>query len=485
MKICMIAEGSYPYITGGVSSWIHTLIQSMPEHEFVIYAIGAEEKQRGKFKYALPDNLTEVHEVFLDTYLQDEFKWGRDIQLTEAQKQSIKALIGGSRDIDWSMFFPALRNAKVESVTDFLSSQDFFDLLGEICVEKYAHVPFTEMFWTVRSMLLPLFQIVRHPVPEADLYHSVSTGYAGVLGSMGKFLFRKPFLLTEHGIYSREREEEIIKSDWVKGYFKDLWIDYFYALSKCAYQSADQVITLFNRNKEIEIELGCAEGKISIIPNGVQAEDFAGIPGKDPDDPHVNVGALVRVVPIKDIKTMLQSFALVKREVPNAKFYVMGPYEEDYEYYSECVSLVDALRLEDVVFTGNVDIKQYIGKMDMLALTSISEGQPLAVLEGMAAGKPFVTTDVGSCKELLYGVDDRFGKAGMIASVMNYEQIGQLLVYLSKNDKIRKQMGENGLARVQHLYSKKQFIEQYKALYGEYERGSEHGGNRLSAEKIV
>ena len=35
MRICIIAEGSYPYVTGGVSSWIHSLITNIPEHEFV------------------------------------------------------------------------------------------------------------------------------------------------------------------------------------------------------------------------------------------------------------------------------------------------------------------------------------------------------------------------------------------------------------------------------------------------------------------
>ena len=56
MRICLIAEGSYPYVTGGVSSWIQGLMTSMKEHEFIIYAIGAETKQKGKYKYQFPSN---------------------------------------------------------------------------------------------------------------------------------------------------------------------------------------------------------------------------------------------------------------------------------------------------------------------------------------------------------------------------------------------------------------------------------------------
>ena len=46
MRICMIVEGSYPYIVGGVSSWVQMLISQMPEHEFIVYSIAAEEKER-------------------------------------------------------------------------------------------------------------------------------------------------------------------------------------------------------------------------------------------------------------------------------------------------------------------------------------------------------------------------------------------------------------------------------------------------------
>ncbi len=66
MKICLIAEGSYPYITGGVSSWINQLIRSMPEYEFVLIAINPDSTRRGQYRYELPDNLVNIYELFLD-----------------------------------------------------------------------------------------------------------------------------------------------------------------------------------------------------------------------------------------------------------------------------------------------------------------------------------------------------------------------------------------------------------------------------------
>ncbi|MHA0856866.1 GT4 family glycosyltransferase PelF [Paenibacillus sp. CMAA1364] len=467
MKICMVAEGSYPYVMGGVSSWIHSLINNMPQHQFIIYAICAERKQEGMFKYELPTNVIEVKEVFLDDYLRVKGEWGQHIKLNDTHKASLKSLLGGDNNINWKSLFDILRDDSLNNAADFLMSKDFFDLISEVCEDKYEQIPFTEMFWTVRSMVLPLLLTVRDSVPEADIYHAVSTGYAGVIASLGKYLYDKPMVLTEHGIYSREREEEIIKADWVKGYFKNIWIEYFYSLSSCAYQYADNVITLFQRNKEIQIELGCDESKITITPNGVQVERFIDIPTKPKEEP-IWIGGFVRVVPIKDIKTMIHSFQIVKYEIPEAMFYIMGPHEEDQEYYEECISLVDSLQLQDVVFTGSINIKDYIGKMDILTLTSISEGQPLAILEGMAAGKPFVTTDVGSCKELLYGVDDDYGKAGIVVPVMNYEQIGQALITLCRNERMRSEYGDNGLRRVRERYTNEAFINYYTELYDKH-----------------
>ena len=66
MRICIVAEGCYPYVVGGVSSWINNLIRSFPQHEFIMLAVISDRSVSGKFKYNLPDNLTEVHEVYLN-----------------------------------------------------------------------------------------------------------------------------------------------------------------------------------------------------------------------------------------------------------------------------------------------------------------------------------------------------------------------------------------------------------------------------------
>ena len=71
MRICIVVEGCYPYAVGGVSSWVHGLIHSFPEYEFVIQTIIPNRSTRGKFMYQLPDNVTEVYELYLE-----DVDWG-------------------------------------------------------------------------------------------------------------------------------------------------------------------------------------------------------------------------------------------------------------------------------------------------------------------------------------------------------------------------------------------------------------------------
>lgn len=464
MKICMIAEGSYPYVTGGVSSWIQMLISWMSEHQFVICTIGAREKDRGKFSYQLPDNVVGIKEIFLDEALKNKGRWGKRLGIKKYEREALEALIIGEA-ADWDEVFSFFRKHRLHSVQEFLMSKDFFDILEVVYKLKYQDIPFANFYWTLRSMVYPLIFIITQGVPEADCYHSVSAGYAGILGSLGKALYDRPFIMTEHGIYTREREEEIIKSEWIKGSFKDIWIEHFHSLSKCAYDHADKVITLFNRNREIQMELGCDERKIEVIPNGIQVDRYCGLLQKEAEEDYINIGAVVRIVPIKDIKTMIQGFAAAKERYEKSRFYIMGPFDEDIEYYEECKQLVENLALKDIVFTGKVNIAEYIGRMDILVLSSISEGQPLAILEGMASCKPFVATDVGSCRDLLYGNGDDYGDAGIVVPVMDSEKIGQAIVKLCLDEKLRTGMGKSALKRVAGLYSKERLVAAYKEVY--------------------
>ena len=222
MKICMVAEGCYPYVVGGVSSWIHSMIRSFPEHEFIILAIVADRETGGKFKYELPENVSAVYEV----YLNDD-DWGKENRkrMSKKEYEALRSVVV-NRTPDWEGFVKIISKPDF-SYNDLVMGMDFYEAVKEAYSQKYTDVPFVDFLWTMRSMYLPLILVMSSKIPEADLYHCVATGYAGVLGAMAKMKYGCKLLVSEHGIYTREREEELIKATWVQGLYKDIWIDQF------------------------------------------------------------------------------------------------------------------------------------------------------------------------------------------------------------------------------------------------------------------
>lgn len=478
MRICMVAEGCYPYVVGGVSSWIHSMITSFPEHEFVILAIVANRSFRGKFVYELPENVTEVHEVYLEDFdwLENKGKKRRKaLKLSRKEYDALKSLFI-NQNVQWETLF-TLFSEKEFSLNDFFMGNDFLNVVRESYQIRYSEMVFSDFLWTMRSMYLPLFLAMRMNVPKADVYHCVATGYAGVLGSMAKQRYGCRLLISEHGIYTREREEELIHAKWVDGVYKNIWIEQFRKMSQLAYHEADLVTSLYAHARELQIELGCPAEKTRVTPNGIDASRFAHVkrPEQMPTD-MIHVGAVLRVTSIKDVKTMIQAFAYAKKELSNLKLWIMGPTDEDEEYARECFELVELLGVADVEFTGRINVAEYIGGMDMTILTSISEGQPLTILESYAAKKPVIATDVGNCRGLIYGESDTFGEAGILTHIMNIREIADAIVELATHEERRLQMGENGYKRLMHQYKIEDMKETYRKIYDSFaHRGADNG----------
>lgn len=464
MRICFIAEGCYPYSVGGVSGWVHSMIKTFKEHEFILLTIIPNREQSGKFAYELPENVTEVYELYLD-----DADWSSENKLHKKRMQkkdyhALRSLII-NQDIEWNILFDYFNKNNV-SINSLLMGRDFYHAVEDCYNMKYPDIVFSDFLWTMRSMYLPLFLTLSMKIPKADVYHAVSTGYAGILGSMGKHFHNGQFIISEHGIYTREREEEIIKAEWVQRTYKNIWINQFKKISKVAYATADVVTGLYEHACELQEELGCPKQKLVVTPNGIdykRLENLAPMPQKEKD--YIHIGAILRVAPIKDVKTMIQAFAYAKKRRPELKLWIMGPYDEEPEYAAECFRMAEQMQLSDIEFTGRINVADYLGWMDMTLLTSISEGQPLIILESFAAHVPVIATDVGNCKGLLYGEDDDFGKAGILTHIMNIEDIANAIVYMAENPEERKQMANAGYKRLIRKYKIEDMKETYSNIY--------------------
>jgi glycosyltransferase involved in cell wall biosynthesis len=271
------------------------------------------------------------------------------------------------------------------------------------------------------------------------------------------------------------------------GYLKELWMRCFDFMGRATYDAAELILTLFDGNRRLQIEHGAPAEKIRIIPNGIEVERYGAAAGAPRGARRPTVGFVGRVVPIKDVKTLIRATRIVAGTHPDVEVLVVGPTDEDPEYFRECGDLVDSLELADNIrFLGKRDVRDIYPQLDVLALTSISEALPLVVLEAQAAGVPVVSTDVGACRELLEGRtdDDRaLGASGLLTYIADPEGIARALLRLLGDEAERARMASAGLKRVRRHYDLPYVIGQYRRIYDGYiEMGMRCSPDTLATE---
>ncbi len=486
--VCLLLEGTYPYVAGGVSTWVDQMIRANAHLRFAIVNLAANEQSIGEFKYTLPDNVVTLRTAFLhDTQLASRghpytarHTWRaiRDFYraLPHADLGRLEAMVRELARDDWRIHTQSL-----------IFSRETWDLLLELYGKR--GVSFIDFFWTWRFTHLPLLSLLNVELPPAMVYHCASTGYAGLLGCIAKMRHGGRLLLTEHGIYARERKIEIGNSNWVyderreqyhatrnMGFFRQWWIDMFMVLSQLAYQAADRVTTLFQGNFDQQVKDGCPPEKLSIIPNGIDIENYSGVfeeherflQNEDPERPFI-VGFVGRVAPIKDVKTFIKAIKIAADRLPRLRARILGPLEEDPAYVEECRLLIELLGLGSIIdLAGRVNMKQHYAKLDIVVLTSVSEGLPFVVLEAAAAGIPCVCTDVGACRELLEGrdIEDRLiGGSGFITRIASPDDTAAAILRLAREPELYRQFSQHGLARMHRFYKLDDVLARYTAHY--------------------
>ena len=492
--VCLLLEGTYPFVSGGVSTWVHNLIRALPEIRFTGVCILPTSKEEWVKKYETPDNFSGLEVVYIHDYeLGQKGRLGG-----KRRRQQIQLLRGFHRrafEKDYSLFekvLPFFKEQKEEGLTvhDMIYGKDAWDLLVEFYNPEENRESFIDYFWTYRFTHLPIFKILDTEIPKAKVYHTISTGYAGILGATAKDIYKRPLLLTEHGIYTKERKIEIAQAEWIYvaggeqvrvqkelGAFQKLWIRLFESLGRITYQEADRIYTLYEGNRQLEIAEGADPEKIFVIPNGINIERFSRLKPidlkerRDKDEP-LKVGFVGRVVPIKDVKTFIRACKVVSLRLPSVKFYIMGPTDEDPDYHEECLELVEILRLQGLVeFTGEINVMDYYPILDLLVLTSVSEAQPLVILEANCAGIPVVASDVGACRELLEGrtnEDKALGPSGIVTGVADPVGTAQGIIDILSGDELRQKMSIAGRKRVESFYRESDLNREYLGIYKEF-----------------
>jgi glycosyltransferase involved in cell wall biosynthesis len=481
--VCLLLEGTYPYTQGGVSAWVHDLVCGMDELTFHAVSLLPGHAVPPRV-YDPPPNLVGLTHVFVRALPGGLPRVSHADRLFAAIAEPLARLQsrGGMGDV--AALCAALGPHRARLGRRVLpDSRPAWRLLLAMHEAAGADGSFLDYFWTWRCLHEAMYSVLLAPLPRARLYHTISTGYAGLMAVRARVETGRPALVTEHGIYTNERRVEIAMAEWLheecpeslaaagrRATLGDVWINTFISYARACYEACERIVTLHEGSQPFQIEDGAPPHKLRVIPNGVDVARFASVRNRAAPHPPT-VALIARVVPIKDVKTFLRACALLRRSIPDLRAWVLGSAEADPAYAAECEALARHLGLRDVVtFHGQVPVHDYLPQVDVVVLTSISEAQPLVILEAGAAGIPSVATDVGSCRELILGRSSEspsLGPGGAVTPPADPAATARALAELLARPDRHSACSRAIRKRVATYYRREQCERAYRDLYRE------------------
>lgn len=472
MRVCLLTEGTYPYVRGGVSTWCHDLISGLPDVSFSVYALIGNPS--GRTEYDVPPNTSNVLGVPL---------WGHE-RLSEYNGGDTRSR--GRREVRAlrAQFLPLMRMFLIEVLRGMESSSP--TILIETISHLYSYFREHDYDWTMRrsetwDVALDLFRsqafharfmtsleaielvrtIYRYlsplaiELPACDVMHASVAGLCAIPAIAAKHLRGTPVILTEHGVYLRERVLALARAGFP---FSDRAIkkNFFSAIARAAYAASDVIAPVCSYNTNWETFYGVDRERIRVIYNGVNEQRFS---HRDtwPDQP--TVGAVLRIDPLKDVTTMIASARTVRAAIPNVRYELWGPVH-DAAYNETCRKLVEELGLSETVFFmgPTKDPAEAYARASVVALSSISEGFPYTIIEAMMCGKPVVATDVG-------GVREAIGPFGAVVPPKRPERFGEALLPFLQHPQHARAVGNDARKHALEHFTQERFLSTYRSLY--------------------
>jgi glycosyltransferase involved in cell wall biosynthesis len=328
--------------------------------------------------------------------------------------------------------------------------------------------------------LLKVYRSLRQHRP--DIVHT-HTAKAGTVGRAAAFLYRWLSWGTILGRPRRIRVVHTFHGHVFHSYYGRFKTRFFLSIEKLLARLATDVIIVISPQQLEEINEKFGVGRreqFEVIPLGI---DLNGFSGSEEDrisfrnahgagEDEILVGFVGRLTEIKNVSLFLKSAALYANSasdnLPKIRFFIVG----DGHMREQLVREREELGLGDtVVFLGNRnDTERIYPGFDIVALTSFNEGTPLSLIEAMASGRPVISTAVGGVNDLLGVVEEktsgfRVCSRGISVDSNDAEGFFKGLIYLIKNEKLRKNLGERGCSFVRSTYGKERLVNDIKDLY--------------------
>ncbi|GAA0983360.1 GT4 family glycosyltransferase PelF [Acrocarpospora macrocephala] len=454
MRIAMVTEGTYPHHHGGVSVWCDQLVRGMPEYRFDLHAITGTGRE--SLAWELPGNAT-VTPIPLwggppgrpprgrtRRRFEELFREMLDLMLDPWQGSAARfgALL---RELLQSGV-PLCGETSVRCVLDVWEARRAeFERLGVTPTVRDAVTAVDLIEHSLRPLL--------RPAPAADVTHVVANGLAVLPAFAAKWTEGTPFVLTEHGVYLRERYLGFRNSPY-RWPVKALMLSFLRLLCAAAYLEASLITPGNKFNIRWEVRCGADPARLRTVYNGVDPEQFEPA-GSEPEAPTLSWAG--RIDPIKDLETLILAFGRVHAKLPEARLRVFGGTPAGREgYLAGCKELAGDL---PVAFEGRVDnIRDAYTAGHVVVLSSISEGFPYTLIEAMATGRATVSTDVGGVREAVAGT-------GLVVPPRDPEAMAEACLTLLNDHELRNRLGAEARERALGLFTVDRAVDSFRTLY--------------------
>ncbi|GAA3563449.1 glycosyltransferase [Streptomyces osmaniensis] len=501
VRIGLIAEGGYPYVSGDARLWCDRLVRGLDRHEFDIYALSRSERQEDEGWVPLPAQVSRVRTAPMWSAEDDGVVYGRRARRRFAEHYGELAAVlcaGGRAGAD-----DASGEASATEADRFGSAlyglaelaRDEGGLVGalrsEAAVRALEHACRSRgALRTAREARVPdLLAVAAHleralrplsldwyeddGLGAVDLCHATSGGSAALPGLLAHHFCGVPLLLTEYGV--RLRTHYLAAPDSSPA-VRSLLAAFHGALAAETYARAALVTPGNGHARRWQERCGADRAKLRTVYPGMDAGRFAEVGESaacaDPDS-LVWVG---RVEPAKDLVSLLHAFAEVRKEEPKTRLRIVGTPAgpEGAAYLGHCRALAAQLFPDEAegphrVGDNPVSFEE-IGAPDIpsladayasgavTVLSSVVEGFPIGLVEAMFCGRATVSTDVGAVVEVI-------GGTGLVVPPRNPRALAEACVALLRDPERRERLGAAARARALELFTVEQNVAAFHGIY--------------------
>lgn len=436
VDLAMVVESTYPYLLGGLSAVVHDIVMANPDRSIGIIHIAWDSHSPNEEAYPVPDHVKWIRPVYLS--MQEHAEDFTELapsalglsgagrrQLVNELFDALDHLLAGNMAPIWRLYDRGMNpRTRHQPIWALLGTREFM----EAATDRFSGLglSFAKTFWQMREYFSLACATLGEDYPRAKVYHSHTTGYAGLVAAAAARQNAGRFLLTEHNLYTRDTINTMLdrdlstvvtSRDWQADQSlapdQRSWMAWYTEMGRLTYAAADSFTYLYPKAIPEAAGLGSVVERAQVVPNGMVLTKFDGARARFLERRAATSAAgnndpwrllyCARLVPIKGLINLVNAVAELRtRGVSDFTLDVLGHADEIPEYAEACRRRSHELGLDDQVsFVGNKKMADVLGEFDVLVLPSYNEGQPMVVLEAMTVGLPVIGTRVGGMEQLV------------------------------------------------------------------------------------